>query len=838
MEVLQAALGDRYDLGEEVGRGGMCAVYEAYDRRHERRVAVKVLESVGETRLIGRFRAEIYLVAGLVHPNILPLHDSGEGEGAVYFVMPFVVERTLGEKINGGIPGRDEALQIVSDIASALDFAHAQGVVHCDIKPGNVFVFADRAVVADFGIARLVSGGARDEDSKSKVGTAPYMAPEQITQAPMDPRTDVYALAAVAYETLTGQRAFPGDRVGDVLADKIHGEWVPAPATDLETAAMKVIRKGLARVPADRFESAGEFARALARALRPSYDRRLASMALTLGAVTAVLGALSALEWFEARELAPDRVVVAPFANFTSDARLDPVSGMTAFWITEGLSRTGVVDVVPTFTAVRSTHFVEESAAADPATALARETRAGIVVVGSFGRTADSLSFQAEVMDARSGELIGSISPVRTGLDPSIGVEAVRSRVMGLLATRLDPRVLDVEVQAPPNYEAYQAFSAGLDAYVRNDFSGAIPLFESAYLADSTMVSALLYAAINDTNLRRWDVAENRVAYVQDRRHRLSPYDQHWLDYRVAFHANEPDRALASIREAARLAPGSKAAYNWGVEAMENGRLEEAVAAFQTLDVNRGPMRDFVWHAAAIPVSLHLLGRHRSARSAAREATDYFPEALITIAWEMISDVGMGRSGRALERLRSIHDRGADAFGISPGSVMLELAEELRAHGYRSEAEEAAGMAIDYVETGVGADGSLDARYLRASALYELGRWRDSYTEAERLAGEAPGSYAYVGLLGRSAARLGLSGVALESVETLYGLGEPHLKGEHLRQVAFVHLAGGNPGLGVEVLLEAKQEGVRYGAWLHRHIDLVGLEANPEFLALATPVIR
>ena len=271
LERLQAALADRYRLEHELGQGGMATVYLAHDLRHDRKVAVKVLRpSLAAVIGAERFLAEIKTTAGLQHPHILPLHDSGEVDGQLFYVMPRVEGESLRDRLEREkqlpIP---EAVRIATEVASALDYAHRHGVIHRDIKPENILLHDGQALVADFGIALAVSaaGGSRMTETGLSLGTPHYMSPEQaMGDRSLDARTDVYALGCVLYEMLTGDPPFQGSTAQAILA-KVMTEkpWPIRGFRDtvpehLEAAALTA----LAKLPADRFATAAEFAAALA----------------------------------------------------------------------------------------------------------------------------------------------------------------------------------------------------------------------------------------------------------------------------------------------------------------------------------------------------------------------------------------------------------------------------------------------------------------------------------------------------------------------------------------------------------------------------------------------
>jgi len=263
---LTASLADRYRIDRELGAGGMATVYLAHDIKHERDVAIKVLHPDLGAALGGeRFLSEIRTTARLQHPHILPLLDSGDAGGLLYYVMPLVTGETLRTRMERErqLPVAD-AVRIAREVASALDYAHRQGVIHRDIKPENVLLHDGQAIVADFGIALAVqsAGGSRMTQTGLSLGTPQYMSPEQaMGERTIDARSDVYALGAVLYEMLAGDPPFTGGSVQAIVA-KVLSERPTALRTLRDTVPPNVeeaVFVALAKLPADRFASAAEF---------------------------------------------------------------------------------------------------------------------------------------------------------------------------------------------------------------------------------------------------------------------------------------------------------------------------------------------------------------------------------------------------------------------------------------------------------------------------------------------------------------------------------------------------------------------------------------------------
>ncbi len=270
---LTSALADRYRLEREIGQGGMATVYLAEDLKHGRRVAIKVLHPELSAVLGGeRFLGEIKVTANLQHPHILGLIDSGEADGLLYYVMPYVTGESLRARLQRErqLPVED-ALRIAREVASALDYAHRQGVVHRDIKPENILLQDGAALVADFGIALAVhqAGGNRMTQTGMSLGTPAYMSPEQaMGEREIGPRSDVYALGAMAYEMLAGEPPFTGPNSQAIVAKVLTEQPPAAPsqAADGIPGVEAAILTALQKLPADRWGSAKEFGDALAGA--------------------------------------------------------------------------------------------------------------------------------------------------------------------------------------------------------------------------------------------------------------------------------------------------------------------------------------------------------------------------------------------------------------------------------------------------------------------------------------------------------------------------------------------------------------------------------------------
>ena len=269
-EQLRMSLADRYRIERELGAGGMATVYLAQDLKHDRKVAVKVLKPE-LAAVIGaeRFVVEIKTTAALQHPHILPLFDSGQADGFLYYVMPFIDGETLRTKLDREHQfGIEEAVRITSQVADALDYAHRHGVIHRDIKPENILLHDGRPMVADFGIALALSAaaGGRMTETGMSLGTPHYMSPEQATaEKEITGRSDIYSLGSVLYEMLTGNPPHVGATAQQIIMKIIAEEVEPVTAyrKSVPPNVAAAVARAVEKLPADRFATAAEFARAL-----------------------------------------------------------------------------------------------------------------------------------------------------------------------------------------------------------------------------------------------------------------------------------------------------------------------------------------------------------------------------------------------------------------------------------------------------------------------------------------------------------------------------------------------------------------------------------------------
>ena len=472
---LATAVAERYTIESELGRGGMATVYRAWDRKHERPVAVKVLRrDIAAVLGPERFLREIRLAAALQHPHILPLHDSGAANDYLYYVMPYVEGESLRQRLERErqLPV-EEALRVAAEVADALSHAHSRGIVHRDIKPENILLAAGHAVVADFGIARAidVAGGDKLTQTGITLGTPAYMSPEQAAGDPQtDGRSDLYSLGCVLYEMLAGAPPFTGHSAQAILVKHLT-EPAPrlTPLRDVAASLEQVIRRCLAKAAADRFTTAAELRQALEAAreakpgppVRPPFPRPRA--VLVWPAVALVLtGAVYLANRGAARPggaapaaSARTRLAVLPLVNMSADPRNDYFTdGMTEELIST-LSQIGGVRVIAG-TSVLPYRDQRKSVAE-----IGRELSVGSVLEGSVRKTGARVRITAQLIDVATQEHVWSAEYDRSLHD----VFAIQSDVARRVADALQSRLTGDDGRATvptTSVAAYDSYLRGL----------------------------------------------------------------------------------------------------------------------------------------------------------------------------------------------------------------------------------------------------------------------------------------------------------------------------------------------------------------------------------------
>ena len=499
-ELIAAGLADRYTIQDEVGSGGMAIVFSAFDLKHERNVAVKVLRpEIGAALGNDRFVQEIKTTAQLSHPNILSLLDSGEVDGLFYYVMPFVEGETLRERLQRERQlSFEDAQQIVMEVGDALSYAHSRDVLHRDIKPENIMLESGHAIIADFGIARAISdaGMARLTQTGMVVGTPAYMSPEQAAGDPnLDGRSDVYSLGAVFYEMLVGAAPYDAPTPQAVIARQLSEE-VPRVSEQRDTVPAVVdyaVTKSLQRLPADRYATIFQFLEALkqteltraATVELKKFKRGPKSRKKWVVAAVVVASLVGAAALYSASGVQFDErdwILIADFENQTGDPIFDE-SLNTA--LTVGLQQSQHVNVFPETRVAETLQRMgrQEVETIDQTIGLEVAIRENlrVLVVPRIGRVDSVFDITTRIIDPGTGEDLKSRSVRATGraeVLPALDKLAKKLR-RDLGESMLAVARRDVELQAAttPSLEALRAWSEGSHHFGQRRFDEAATVF-------------------------------------------------------------------------------------------------------------------------------------------------------------------------------------------------------------------------------------------------------------------------------------------------------------------------------------------------------------------------
>ena len=709
---LQSTLGTAYTLERELGGGGMSRVFVAHDNALGRDVVIKVLSPELTASLSAeRFTREIKLAAALQEPHIVPVLAAGvTNDGLPYYTMPFVRGDSLRARLVAGRVPFDEARAILRNVAQALAYAHAQGIVHRDIKPDNVLLSSGTAVVTDFGIAKALAAsktaapGGTITQVGTSLGTPAYMAPEQAAGDDVDARADLYAWGVMAYEMLSGQHPFHTRTTAQQLI-AAHIAESPKPLLDALDASAKrdpavrafatVVMHCLAKQPSDRPSSATALLTAMSDVMRsgataapPRARGRLVAAALGL-VVLAAAGAtyVNTRAPAAVSTLAPKRVVIASFANKSGDASLDPLGAMAADWIARGLVGTGIVDVGGTSADLASRGVASRAAPGEsPLQALARDANAGIVISGAYYRQGDSVLFQADFTDANAQSLVQTVGPVSAlATAPLTGVERLRQRVIAGLAPLVDSMLTQQAslIAKPPTIEAYREFLQGEALFYANEQEAAKHFLRAA-AQDSTYVLPLLRALLvlsNNGDFVRMDSIKRVVAL---RRGQLTPFEQAYFDYVVC---NTDDACVPATGTMMRLAPKSQfTAYLHAIVLRWANQPGATDSILRQLDPKSGELRGRIFFPHHHAGALHTLGEYARELEVGGAGRAQYPNRLFLAMSEVRPHVALGRldeANRAIDAMFTYApDKSSSALWYAVQAIY-----EFRWHGHAAAAK-------------------------------------------------------------------------------------------------------------------------------------------------------
>lgn len=577
LDRLRAAVSGQYEVGNEIGRGGMAVVYRAKDRQHGRAVAIKVMREELRTAVgAERFLREIQIVSRLQHPNIVPLLGSGRVDDLPYYVMPFVEGETLAGRLRREqhLPIPD-ALAIARQMAGALAYAHGQGVLHRDVKPQNILLSSGQPLLADFGVSQAVGEAAGDRLTSTglTLGTPQYMSPEQAGgSAQIDGRTDVYSLGCVLFEMLAGEPPFGGPTAQAVLARHMHERRPSVQVTrpNVSDALQRVVETSLSIVPADRFPTADGLARAIAHVEAGRATRRWGTLtrfprswwfAATVGGV-AVAAAIAIAIQTPPRLADPHKVVVYPLSQRTASTDVQAGADI-ALIIGAALEHAEPLRWLDGWRDLDQPERADPSSlGARRARAIARERGARYFIDGAISRSDDSTSVVLRLHDAVADSLVAqeTVSAAAAGMSIHRPALAALAR---LLPRLLDPgRQVDLALIANRTPASIALWIQGERAYRRSRFDDALRLYQQAIAADS----GFAFAAAKGVQAAIWghrlqDV-RNLLSVARSSGSDLPSRYLHFVNGVSAYLAGAADTAVEQFKQALSESPDWAEAWN------------------------------------------------------------------------------------------------------------------------------------------------------------------------------------------------------------------------------------------------------------------------------------
>ncbi|MEQ1693288.1 MAG: protein kinase [Gemmatimonas sp.] len=664
---LSAALADRYRIERELGQGGMATVYLAEDLKHKRQVAIKVLKpELGAVLGAERFLNEIRTTANLQHPHLLALYDSGEADGLLYYVMPFVEGETLRARLGTEqqLPV-DETIRLIAILAGALDFAHARGVVHRDLKPENILLQAGQPVIADFGIALAVShaGGERITQTGLSLGTPHYMSPEQAAGThTVDARADQYALGAMAYELLMGEPPHTGATTPIIVArlmtevPRAIRAARPAVPAGVEAAILRALEKA----PADRFATCGAFAEALAkgaseadtapvarghepRVLPTPASTRLVPFAVLLTLVAVIVVGITLRKRSDgpagANATAAERsLVVLPFTSVGGDTANSYFAAGIADELTSALTQIPGLRLAGRASAAR----IKEQGRGTREIGEALHVAA--VLDGSVRRAGDRIRVSAELTSASDERVLWSQTYERAIADVFAVQDEITREIVSALQVRLSSTSGARGMSArggTTNLEAYDLYLRAIPLYrgrgsrlaeAERYLTQAISLDPGFARAHAALASTLLSEPYFVEGVRGRDVAERGRAAAQ----RAIALDDSLADGHQALahsysEAGEWTEARREYERAIALDPQFvEARYRTGEMLYRMGRSSESLGYLEA--ANRlDPL--YSQNNAYLSLTLAMLGRLDEAIAVSQRALALDPDHIQLNQW-------------------------------------------------------------------------------------------------------------------------------------------------------------------------------------------------------------
>jgi len=856
----------RYQIIEEIAKGGMGRVYKVFDKKIHEKVALKLinLEIASDKKTIRRFKDELKFARKVSHRNVCRMYDLGEEGRTNYITMEYVPGEDLKSSlIRMGPLSAGKAIFIAKQVCEGLAEAHGLGVVHRDLKPQNIMIDSKgNARIMDFGIARsLKTKGITD--TGVLIGTPEYMSPEQVEGQDVDRRSDVYSLGAILYEMVTGKVPFEGETALSIaLKHRTEKPKDPREVNDqIPEDLSHVILKCMEKHREKRYQEVEELLSDLNKIEKniPTTERVLPRKKPII--LKDILAAFNLKKFFvpvlillglviislilfrpSGLSVDPNRIVVAAFENQTGDELLEPYGRMAADWITQALSRTDVLEIVPMTMVLQSSSAVgtktRKPQSRAQLRALAKKTKAGTVVSGSYYLMDEILRFQARITNAEKGKLIHALEPVNGPREsPMEVIETLRQRVVGTLAlyfSSIPSKIL--RVSKPPLFDAYREYMIGLEYFVK-DYSQALHHFEQAAKLDPEFLAPRTRMAIIYGTLGEYAKADSIFRFINKNRKYLTPFERNYLDWYMSHLKGNYAEALLYLRQAEKLAPNDIVInYLIGLEALRNNHPQETVNIYTKIELPEYiyDHEAGAWRFGVLAKARHMLSNYQMELEEIRKGQKYYPDQLQLRADEVRALAALGR----IQEVKNVIEESLtmQSRAGTPGDVMLEAAQELRAHGYLDEAQETANRAVGWYKNKTPEEATTEKyRSDLAFALYVAEQWEKTQALFKELAEENPENIEYKGFLGRLAARRGDQEEALRISEELQHIKRPYLFGSHTYCRACIASLLGDRKQAVELLREAFAQGHAHGVYLHRDMDLEALRKYPPFQELLWP---
>lgn len=774
---LRKTLAGTHTVERELPGGGLSRLFLGSELRFQRQVVIKVLPPNFVAGVsVERFEREIAFAANLQHANIVPVLTAGETAGLPFFTMPFVNGESLRARLKRGPIPPPETRSILIDVARALACAHSHGIVHRDIKPENILLSGGAATVTDFGVAKAldVSKHAAPKETLTGVGlslgTPAYMSPEQAVGEDVDASSDLYSWGVVAYEMISGRHPFAHCKnVQQVIFAHISEKPAPLSGASGHSPALRnVVMQCLAKEPGARPSSAD----ALIREIRRRASWRRSAGAITAGILLAI-GLLAGVAFaFVPREklatalalarrrpvaLHSDRVIVAPFSNETGDQHLTPLGSMAADWIAQGLAKTGTLHVVDARTVAITSEVVSRTPwpwrGRDRGKALAQETGSGILISGRYYRDADTLRFQANVMDVTDGKLLWSLSPVSGPVaSPTTVLENLARRIVALVAQTSDTTsaVLST-LSEPPSLDAYTEFRKGLEGVFTHSLGAYGHLFRATSL-DTMYVTPWVLLAVAAEDRGDKAVMDSALKHANRLTERMTPVERAIIEYTEAKTHGDLDGTLRAAQTVFQLTPGSsESPLLLATAALADRRPRTALAALRDVDPDRGLnlAAPFFWKNRT--AALYQLADYRGSADACNRGRRRFPKDYFLEYFCVSSLLHLNKVDKVEDLLAN------EELATTRAELAAHAVQVMQEVGLTTESSRLAAKWLSNLPNGPEYD------FSRAHLLVAAGRWVEAKSALTKLAqaDSGLGRLRLLGTLGVVNARLQLRAEAL-----------------------------------------------------------------------------